>query len=57
MIETLFNICAIFVVLCSSVLFVVALCFFLFVLFACFYIGWKEIQGNGLIEIWEKITK
>ena len=32
-------------------------CAYLFFLFACFYIGWKEIQGNGLIEIWEKITK
>ena len=57
MIETIFNLCAIFVVLWACVIFIVFLALALFILFASVYIGWKEIRGMGLCDIWEKVIK
>lgn len=57
MIETIFNLCAIFVVFWVVVVFIVFLALALFILFASVYIGWKEIRGMGLIDIWDRVTK
>lgn len=57
MIETIFNFCAIFVVFWVVVVFVVFLALSLFILFASVYIGWKEIRGMCLCDIWERVTK
>lgn len=57
MIETIFNLCAIFVVFWACVVFVVFLALALFILFASVYIGWKEIRGMGLCDIWDRVTK
>lgn len=57
MIETIFNLCAIFVVFWVVVVFVVFLALSLFILFASVYIGWKEIRGMCLCDIWDRVTK
>ena len=57
MIETIFNLCAIFVVLWVVVVFIVFLALALFILFASVYLGWKEIRGMGLCDIWNRVTK
>lgn len=57
MIETIFNLCAIFLVLWAVVIFIVFLVLALFILFASVYLGWKEIRGMGLLDIWDRVIK
>lgn len=57
MIETLFNLFALFVATFAILIFMVLFGFFLFIMFACTYIGWQEIKSMPLSAIWKRITK
>jgi hypothetical protein len=57
MIETIVNLCAIFVVFWVVVVSIVFLVLSFFILFASVYIGWKEIRGMALCDIWDRVTK
>ena len=57
MIVTILNLFALFVAVFAVLIFVVVFSFFLFIMFTCVYIGWMEIKGMPLSELWEKIQK
>lgn len=57
MFETIINLLILFVASCAMLIFMVVFGFFLFIMFACVYIGWEQIKGVPLHEIWEKIKK
>ena len=57
MIVTILNMFALFVATCAVMIFAVVFIFFLFIMYACVYIGWKEIKGMPLSELWERIQK
>lgn len=57
MIETLFNLFALFVATFAILIFMILFGFFLFIMFACTYIGWQEIKSMPLPAIWKRITK
>jgi hypothetical protein len=57
MIVTILNLFALFVATCAVLIFIVVFSFFLFIMYACVHIGWAEIKGMSLSELWEKIKK
>ena len=57
MIVTILNMFALFVATFAVLIFVVVFSFFLFIMFACVYIGWMEIKGMPMSELWERIKK
>jgi hypothetical protein len=57
MILTILNLFALFVAVFAVLIFVVVFSFFLFIMFACVYIGWKEVKGISLSELWNRIQK
>jgi len=57
MIVTILNLFALFVATCAVMVFIVVFSFFLFIMYACVHIGWAEIKGMPLSELWEKIKK
>ena len=57
MIVTILNLFALFVATFAVLIFAVVFIFFLFIMYACVYIGWKEIKGMPLSELWERIQK
>jgi hypothetical protein len=57
LILTILNMFALFVAVFAVLIFVVVFTFFLFIMFACVYIGWREIKGMPLSELWERIQK
>ena len=57
MIVTILNMFALFVATCAVLIFAVVFAFFLFIMYACVHIGWKEIKGMSLFDLWEKIQK
>jgi len=57
MIITMLNMFALFVATCAVLIFAVVFSFFLFIMYACVYIGWKEIKGTPLPELWNRIQK
>jgi hypothetical protein len=57
MIVTILNLFALFVATFAVLIFAVVFSFFLFIMFACVYIGWREIKGMPLSELWERIQK
>jgi hypothetical protein len=57
MIVTILNLFALFVAVFAVLIFVIVFTFFLFIMFACVYIGWREIKGMSLSELWERIQK
>jgi hypothetical protein len=57
MIVTILNIFALFVATCAVMIFAVIFAFFLFIMYACIYIGWREIKGISMSELWERIQK
>ena len=57
MIVTILNMFALFVATFAVLIFAVVFSFFLFIMYACVHIGWKEIKGISLAEIWERIQK
>jgi len=57
MIVTILNLFALFLATFAVLIFVVVFSFFLFIMYACAHIGWKEIKGISLSELWEKIKK
>jgi len=57
MIVTILNMFALFLTTFAVLIFVVVFIFFLFIMYACVYIGWKEIKGMPLSELWERIQK
>jgi hypothetical protein len=57
MILTILNIFALFVATCAVLIFAVVFAFFLFIMYACIHIGWIEIKGMPLSELWERIQK
>ena len=57
MILTILKLFALFVAVFAVLIFVVVFSFFLFIMFACVYIGWKEVKGISLSELWNRIQK
>jgi hypothetical protein len=57
MIVTVLNMFALFVATCAVLIFMVVFIFFLFIMYACVHIGWREVKGMSLSELWEKIQK
>jgi hypothetical protein len=57
LIVTILNLFALFVAVFAVLIFVIVFTFFLFIMFACVYIGWMEIKGMPLSELWERIQK
>jgi hypothetical protein len=57
MIVTILNLFALFVATCAVVIFAVIFAFFLFIMYACIHIGWREIKGISMSELWERIQK
>ena len=57
MIVTILNMFALFLATFAVLIFVVVFSFFLFIMFACVYIGWKEVKGISLSELWNRIQK
>lgn len=57
MIVTILNMFALFLATFAVLIFVVVFSFFLFIMYACIHIGWAEIKGMPLSELWEKIKK
>ena len=57
MIVTILNMFALFVATFAVLIFAVVFSFFLFIMYACVHIGWKEIKGIPLAEIWERVQK
>jgi hypothetical protein len=41
----------------AVLIFIAVFSFFLFIMYACIHIGWKEIKGVPLSELWERIKK
>jgi hypothetical protein len=57
MMLTILNMFALFVATCAVLIFAVMFIFFLFIMYACIYVGWREIKGMPLPELWNKIQK
>jgi len=57
MIVTILNMFALFLATFAVLIFAVVFSFFLFIMYACVYVGWREIKGMPLSELWEKIKK
>jgi hypothetical protein len=57
MLMTILNLFALFVSVFAVLIFAVVFAFFLFIMYACIHIGWREIKGMPLSELWEKIQK
>ena len=57
MIVTILNMFALFVATCAVMIFAVVFIFFLFIMYACIYVGWKEVKGISLSELWNRIQK
>ena len=57
MIVTILNMFALFVATLAVLIFVVVFSFFLFIMYACVHIGWREIKGMPLSELWDRIQK
>jgi hypothetical protein len=57
MIVTILNMFALFLATFAVLIFAVVFSFFLFIMYACVYVGWKEIKGIPLSELWERIQK
>jgi len=57
MIITMLNMFALFVATCAVLIFAAVFSFFLFIMYACIHIGWKEIKGTPLPELWNRIQK
>ena len=57
MLMTILNLFALFVAVFAVLIFVVVFAFFLFIMYACIHIGWREIKGMPMSELWERIQK
>jgi hypothetical protein len=57
LIVTILNMFALFVATFAVLIFAVVFSFFLFIMYACVHIGWREIKGISLAEIWERVQK
>jgi len=54
---TILNLFALFVATFAVLIFAVIFGFFLFIMYACVYIGWNEIKGMSIPDLWERIKK
>lgn len=57
MFETIINLLILFVASFAMIIFMALFGFFLFIMFACVYIGWNEVKGMSLSQVWDKIKK
>jgi hypothetical protein len=57
MILTILNLFALFVATFAVLIFAVVFAFFLFIMFACVHIGWREVKGMSLSDLWNRIQK
>jgi len=57
MIVTILNMFALLLATFAVLIFAVVFAFFLFIMYACVYIGWREIKGMPLSELWNRIQK
>jgi len=57
MIGTIINLLILFVATFAMIIFMAVFGFFLFIMFACVYIGWEQIKGMSISDIWNKIKK
>jgi hypothetical protein len=54
---TIINLLILFVATFAMLIFLVMFSFFLFIMFACVYIGWDQIKGMPITELWDRIKK
>jgi hypothetical protein len=57
LIATIANLLILLVATFAILIFALVFGFFVFIMFACVYIGWQEIKGMPVSEIWEKFNK
>jgi len=57
LIVTILNMFALLLATFAVLIFAVVFAFFLFIMYACVYIGWREIKGMPLSELWNRIQK
>lgn len=57
MLLTILDLLALFIAIFSVVLFAVLFAFFIFIMFACVYLGWAELKGTSLTNLWQKLKK
>jgi hypothetical protein len=57
MIFSILNMFALLLATFAVLMFIAVFSFFLFIMYACIHIGWKEIKGVPLSELWERIKK
>jgi hypothetical protein len=57
MLMTILNMFALLLATFAVLIFAVMFSFFLFIMYACVHIGWKEIKGMPLFELWNRIHK
>lgn len=57
MLMTIVNLLILFVATFAVLIFLLVFGFFLFIMFACVYVGWQQIKGMSIPEIWENISK
>jgi hypothetical protein len=57
MMMAILNMFALFVATFAVLIFAAVFGFFLFIMYACVYVGWREIKGIPISEIWERTQK
>jgi len=57
MIVTILNMFALFLATFAVLIFAAVFSFFLFIMYACVHVGWREIKGMPLSDLWERINK
>jgi hypothetical protein len=57
LIVTILNMFALFVATCAVLIFIVVFSFFLFIMYACVHVGWGEIKGMSLSDLWKRVQK
>jgi len=57
MIVTILNLFALLLATFAVLIFAVVFAFFLFIMYACIHIGWREVKGMSLSELWNRIQK
>jgi hypothetical protein len=48
---------ALFLATFAVLIFAAVFSFFLFIMYACVHVGWREIKGMPLSDLWERINK
>jgi hypothetical protein len=57
MIVTILNLFVLITATFAVIIFTAVFSFFLFIMYACVHVGWREIKGMPLSDLWERIKK